>query len=273
MLSTADYKTLTGIAVEEKTEAQIVAQMRTKLQSQTDAAIACALLAHYLLDVRNYKVSEASKELEVTDGTVSAYAAKGQVLHLAATPTTARTVWAQVSALSLPRVREMAQTLMAKPDTQRADVLQTTTTREAIAARLGDTATPEKVDAIAEKITSAGIVLPKKVREAVASIATELEIPLPKQERAGAAGASVDRAADKVPTPAEALAMLERFEQDREQGSDAETPFAVSDAEAGDLVAVALVAARVLRQANRTAEVIEAAALIEETLGMMTVEA
>ena len=120
MLVTADYKALTGIAVEEKSEAQILSQMRTKLQSATDAAIACALLAHYLVDVRNYKVSEAAKELEVTDGTVSAYAAKGQVLHLAATTNTARTVWAQVSALSLPRVREMAQSLMAKPDTARA---------------------------------------------------------------------------------------------------------------------------------------------------------
>lgn len=270
MLVTADYKALTGIAVEEKSEAQILSQMRTKLQSATDAAIACALLAHYLVDVRNYKVSEAAKELEVTDGTVSAYAAKGQVLHLAATTNTARTVWAQVSALSLPRVREMAQSLMAKPDTARAAILQNTTTNEAIAARLGDTATPEKVEAIAEKVNAAGIVLPKKVREAVASIASELNIPLPKQERKESAGNTADRKPEQVPTPEQALTMLERFERDREDGSDSETPFAVTDKEAGALVALAVVAARILRQANRTEEVIEALALVSETADMMT---
>ena len=273
MLNHADYKTLTGIEVEAKTEAQIIAQMRNKMQSQTDAAIACALLAHYLLDVRNYKVSEAAKELEVTDGTVSAYAAKGQVLHLAATTTTARTIWAQVSALSLPRVREMAQTLMAKPEANRADVLQTATTREAIATRLGDHATPEKVDAIAKQITDAGIVLPKKVRDAVASVATELGIELPKQTREGSPAAAADRKSDTVPTPAAALDMLEKFEQDRTQGSDAENPFSITDEEAGTLLAVATVAARILRQGDRVAEIIEALANVEMTLEKMTASA
>ena len=270
MLQSADYKVLTGIQIEGSTEAQILAQMRKKIGAETDAAIATALLAHYLLDVRAYQVNEAAKELDTTSGTVSKYAARGHVLHLAATPTTARTVWAQVSAMSLPDARSMAETLTAKPDEARADHLRNTITRAAVSKRLGTNSTPEKVDAIAQRIEAAGIVLPTKVRDAIPSIATELEIALPEPTRSGSTDSANDAKAAKVPTPADALAMLEKFEQDREQGSDAEAPFAVTEAEAGDLVAVALVAARILRQAGQFEQVLEVSALVSDTLEMMT---
>lgn len=270
MLHTDDYKTLTGLAIEGSTDGQILAHMRKKLGAETDAAIATALLAHYLLDVRNYKVNEAAQELDEQPGTISKYAARGHVLHLAATPTTARTVWAQVSSMSLPDARAMAQTLIATPDTQRADKMTNQVTRAAVAKRLGEEATPEKVEAIAEKITDSGTVHPRKIAQAIPAVAEALEISLPEPTRPGATDSANDGKAAKVPTPAEALSMLEKFEQDREQGSDDETPFQVTDEEAGTLVAVATVAARILRQAQRVGEVVEVAALAAETAEMVT---
>lgn len=270
MLHTDDYKTLTGLQIEASTEGQIIAQMRKKLGTQTDAAIATALLAHYLLDVRNYKVAEAAQELDEQSGTISKYAARGHVLHLAATTTTARTVWAQVSSMSLPDARAMAQTLIATPDTARADKMTAQVTRSAVAKRLGEEATPEKVEAIAERITEAGTVHPRKIAQAIPAVAESLEISLPEPSRPGSTDSANDGKAAKVPTPAEALSMLERFEADREQGSDADAPFQVTDEEAGTLVAVATVAARILRQAQRVGEVVEVAALTAETAEMVT---
>ena len=269
MLSTTDYKALTGLTIEGSTEAQIIAHMRKKIGVETDAAIATALLAHYLLDVRAYKVNEAAAELDTTSGTVSKYAARGHVLHLAATPTTARTVWAQVCSMSLPDARAMAETLTAKGDDDRAAHLARSLTRAAVGKRLGDNATPEKADAIAERIEGAGIVLPNKITAAIPSIATELEIALPEPKRSGSTDGANDRKSEQVPTPQAALSILERFERDREQGSD-DQPFQVTDEEAGALQAAAAVAVRILRQAGRVAEIIEAQAFTADSLDKMT---
>ena len=270
MLEYAQYKALTGYAVEEKTEAQLIEAIGKKITQETSAAIATALLSFYLIEVRNYKVTEAAQALEVTEGYLSLAAARGHVLHLAATETTAHTVWAQIRALTAKETREMGAALVAKGSSQAPTHLRDVVTRSEVAKRLGDNATPEKRDAIAAQITEAGAVTPKAIRKAIPAVAESLGIELPKQERSGSTDGANDRKAATVPTPAMALSMLEKFEQDRTQGSDDETPFTVSESEAGDLVAVALVAARILRQAGQVAQIVEVAALVEETLGLVT---
>lgn len=270
MLKFDDYKTLTGYEVEKKSERELLAAIGTKMKQETSAAIATALLSHYLIDVRNYKVSEAAEALEVTAGYMSLAATRGQVLHLAATDTTAHTVWAQVRALSAKETQDMAATLTAKKDTERGEVLREEVTRKEISRRLGDESTPEKVDTIAQVIADAGHVTPKAIRKAIPSVATENGITLPEPTRPGATNNANDSKAAKVPTPAEALSMLEKFEQDREDGSDALAPFALDDKEAGDLVALAGVAARILRRAQRVEQVVEVAAITADTVEMMT---
>ncbi len=270
MLSTENYKALTGLALDSATDAQIIAQMGKKLRAETSAAIATALLAHHLLDVRNYSVKEAAAALDVDAGYLSAAAARGHVLHLAATDTTAATVWAQVRAMSLPDTRAMAQTLIAKGADDRADHLRDSVTKTEVAKRLGEHATPEKVEEIAQRITDAGSVTPKTIRAAIPAVAESLGVELPKQTRGGTPDNVTKNAAEKVPTFGDALSMIERANLDRIEGSDEDAPYTLTDEEAGALVAVIASAAGSLVRAGRVAEVIEVASTTAMAAEMVT---
>lgn len=260
MLTTENYKTLTGLALDTATDAQIVAQIGKKLRAETSAAIATALLAHHLLDVRSYSVKEAAQALDVDPGYLSAAAARGHVVHLAATDTTAATVWAQVRSMSLPDTRSMAQALIAQAAEKRGDHLRDSVTRAEVAKRLGDNATPEKVDEIAQRITDAGSVTPKTIRAAIPAVAESVGVSLPKQNRSGTPDQVTVDKASKVPTFTEALSMFERANLDRMEGSDDEAPYALTDEEAGAVVALIAQGFGALMRAGRVAEIIDATA-------------
>lgn len=271
MLEYADYKTLTGYAVEDKTEAQLVEAIGRKINQETTAAIATALLAYYLIEVRNYKVAEAADALDVTSGYMSLAASRGRVLHLASTPTTAHTVWAQVRALSAKETQDMCATLTAKTDGQRAEHLRDHVTRQEVAKRLGDNATPEKVDAIAEAITSAGTVTPKAIRKAIPAVAEAHEVALPEpSKRSGSTDNANNEKAAKAPSLAEALSQVERWNLDRTEGSDEERPYAMTEDERGTALAIIGAVFGILARAGEVEAIIEGNATAATALDMVT---
>jgi hypothetical protein len=113
-----------------------------------------------------------------------------------------------------------------------------------------------------------GAVTPAQIRKQVADVATALGIKLPKVTREPKTG---DQTADKVPTTSSALATLEKFEADREEGSEgSDVVFALTDEETADLVKSAQTIIRTLRQANRFEAIAEVGIFLEESVELAT---
>lgn len=246
---------LVGFAVAEKTETQLIAEVIKRQSKMTDNASQIAVIAYVLIEHRGFKTTEAAKELDYSVSTISAYSNKGKALVTAKITETVpiRTAWAQLGALAAERVTSLCSDMVgAENPAQMIEIASMTTI---IAGRLGDLATPEKIEAIRENLVEQGIVLPARVRAAVAVTAKSLEITLPAPTKRESN--TDEKKAETAPTTPRALTALVEFEQDRMEGSDEETPFDLSPAEVADLVKIAITAIRQLNRAGKIEAVIE----------------
>lgn len=253
---------LAGVDIYKKTPAQIMALMVKKNDQATTAVIQLCVMAYVLIIENSYKVKEAADNLEMGESAIRAYSEKGRVLALAADPTNSEKMFKQLGAFSMDELRTLAADLLTEEN--RADYVQYRSVRAGAAARLGDLGTPETIDLLTSSLIELGAVTPVQIRKQVADVATALGIKLPKVTRTPQ---TKDQTADKVPTTASALATLEKFEADREEGSEgAAVEFALTDEETANLVKSAQTIIRTLRQANRFEAIAEVGIFLDESI-------
>jgi uncharacterized phosphosugar-binding protein len=182
-------------------------------------------LAEFLIKTRNYSVGDAGKHLGFTPSYVSALANKGQILRLTATESNLATVWAQITKLTGKALSEHSARVAAADEDKRPALVTRQAQVGAISTRLADNLTPELVDKFVEKMEANGFITPAQVSANMQETANALGVTLPKNERAGTAINTVENSANKVPTTKDALATLTKWEDDRVNGSDDQTPF------------------------------------------------
>lgn len=254
---------LTGVDVSTKTPAQILALMVKKSELATSATIQLCVLGYVLIIENSYKVKEACDRLDLGESTVRAYSEKGRILAMAADATNADKMYAQLGALDMDTIRKMSADLLNSKD--RAGHVQKVSVRTQVAKRLGKNATPEAIDALTDALIELGAVTPNQIRKQIADVATAMQVTLPPVTRETN---STEEAAAKVPTAAGALATLEKFEQDREQGSEG-LGFAITEEEATALIEAAKTAIRTLRRAGRHGAIAEIGMFLDESVEMI----
>ena len=262
-MSTAIINELAGFDVSTKSPEQILAVMVKKQTAATANTIALCVLAYVLIMENNYKISECADRLEVSENTVRTYSEKGRILAMSANKANAERMYHQLSPLTTDELRLLSADLITAENP--AETVENASIRKQVTRRLGDNAKPEAVDKLTEGLKKVGAVQPRQITKQVADIATALEIKLPEVKRNTN---TPSNASDKTPTTRDALATLESFEKDREQGSEG-TEFAVSDKEAADLLKIAQVAARVLRRSGQFEQLAELGVFIEESVEMV----
>jgi hypothetical protein len=260
--TTANVVALAGVDIYKKTPAQIMALMVKKNDQATTAVIQLCVMAYVLIIENSYKVKEAADNLEMTEATVRGYSEKGRVLALAANATNSEKMFKQLGAFSMDELRTLSADILNEEN--RAEYVQYRSVRAGAASRLGDSGTPETIDILTSALIELGAVTPAQIRKQVADVATALGIKLPAVTRTPKPG---DKPEEKVAKTSAALATLEKFEADREEGSEgADVGFALTDEETADLVKSAQTIIRTLRQANRFEAIAEVGIFLDESI-------
>ena len=265
MFTDEQYKKMTGVSRNATAETLQTALTR-KVQATAAAEMATALLVRTLVDEHAWKISESAPSVGLSPSQASRAGARGRILYITGYET-APIVWSHLQAIPTKDYASLYDTLnaMGNEDDRVAYVVNLGT-RNAVAQRLGDNATPERVADLTDAIHADGHRTPVAIRAAIPSTAKRLEIPLPVATRDNAAGNKVDGKAASTPTAAAPLAAVEAFTADRVAGSDDDTPFALTDAEALALSAAAVKAVGALIRASRYADAAAVALEIESML-------
>jgi hypothetical protein len=265
-INTAVLSDLAGFSIEDKTPEQILAAMVKKSKQVTEHSISLSAMAYVLIIDRSYSLKETADKLEMSNTAVSMYAKRGRVLAMSADKVTALKIWNQIVVLTDKELDELGAQLVTTQEP--AEMVQNVTMRKLVTSRLGTNTSPEAVDKLMKGLTESGNTQPKAVRSALPDMATALGIPLPKVTREPQ---TQDQNANKVPTTSGALATLQKFEADREEGSEgADVEFALTDEETADLVKSAQTIIRTLRQANRFEAIAEVGIFLEESIELAT---
>lgn len=262
MFTEEQFKKVTGVSRNASAETLENALTR-KVAATAAAEIATALLVRMLVDEHQWKISESAPKVGLSASAAGKAGARGRILYSTGYDSAA-VVWAHLQAIPSKDYAALFDTVnaMANEDDRTAYVVNLGT-RNAVAQRLGDNATPERVTALTDAIQQDGHRTPVAIRASIPSTAKRLEIPLPVVTRDNAAGNKVDSKPTSTPTAAAPLAAVEAFTEDRAAGSDDENPFALTDAEALALSAAAVKAVGALMRAGRYAEVAAVALEIE----------
>lgn len=241
MWNQAEFKKATGAdltANAEQLEAAFIKLTKRSAHTETGRA----LLARRLME-HNWTGSDAAQAMGISKSTVSRLAARGRILWLCG-PGETELVWMAIEAIGygdpLVALADVLEAMSPSDLAARRAVVLRTSHYNVVAKRLGNKTTPEKVNAIVDRIQANGHQSPLAVAAAIPATATALEIELPKAKRQTKAA---DKSAEKVPTTADALATLEAVQADRLASGEAE---AYRDDEVAELKAIIARAARML---------------------------
>lgn len=251
MWNEAEFKKATGV-VPTATPEEMAKALTAALKKEADAGIGQALLAFKLKDL-GWKSTEAQTAYGFGATAYTVAAQRGAIMWTCG-PKEAHRTWLHAVALGTSDgiLTDTYNTLLGLQEVQddkgntisAEDVRRTALTvygrRRLIAARLGENATTERVDAISADMAAEGIDMPKSIRDAIAPMAKKHEIPLPVNKRDTKAG---DKKAEATPTTAAAKALLEAVQADRLAGEQEE---AYRPDEVADLLAILARAARML---------------------------
>lgn len=251
MWNEVEFKKATGVAPTATPE-ELANALTRALKKEADAGIGQALLAFKLKDL-GWKSTEAQTAYGFGATAYTVAAQRGAIMWTCG-PKEAHRTWLHAIALGtsdgiLVDTYNTLLTLQEMTDDEgntisAEDVRRTALTiagrRRIIAARLGDNATTERVDALSAAMAAEGIDMPKSIRDAIAPLAKKHEIPLPVNKRDTKAG---DKKAEATPTTAAAKAILEAVQADRLAGEQEE---AYRPDEVADLLAIIGRAARML---------------------------
>lgn len=251
MWNEAEFKKATGVTPNATPE-EMAKALTAALKKEADAGIGQALLAFKLKDL-GWKSTEAQTAYGFGASAYTVAAQRGAILW-ACGPKEAHRTWLHAVALGtsdgilveayntllgLQEMKDEEGKTISAEDVRRA-ALTVYGRRRLIAARLGENATTERVDALSAAMAAEGIDMPKSIRDAVAPMAKKHEIPLPANKRDTKAG---DKKAEATPTTAAAKAILEAVQADRANSGE---PEAYRPDEVADLQAIMARAARML---------------------------
>lgn len=251
MWNEAEFKKATGVTPNATPE-EMAKALTAALKKAADAGIGQALLAFKLKDL-GWKSTEAQQAYGFNSTSYAVAAQRGAILW-ACGPKEAHRTWLHAVALgtsdgiltdtynALLGIQEATDEegkKVSAEENRRAHMTRSGR-RRLIAARLGEKATNERVDAMDAAMDAEKIDMPRSIRDAIPAMAKRLEIPLPEVKRQTKAA---DKQADATPTTAAAKAMLEAVQVDR---LAADAPEAYRPEEVADLQAIMARAARML---------------------------
>lgn len=196
--NSTEYKRYTTVSL-DATEEQQAAALVKLAHSEVKSAIGRALLARDL-HAKGWKVSESAQAMGISGQTVSRDAARGEILWQCG-PDNVESVWLWLKTVpNGDQITALMDAVTAAPEDRRASLVRETGTRAKVAKRLGDKATPERIDIVTHALMTDGQNLPAQVERAIPGVCKRLEIPLPAPAKRGqSASNSADRKAD-VPT-------------------------------------------------------------------------
>lgn len=250
MWNANEFKKATGVAPTATPE-EMADALTKALRKEADAGIGQALLAFKLKEL-SWKSTEAQVAYGFGASVYATAAQRGAILWACGAVEVHRT-WLHVVALGtadsiLVDTYNALLSIQATTDDEGQEIsaeenrrqhITRSGRRRLIAARLGDNATVERVDALDADMEANGIDMPKSIRDAIAPLAKKHEVPLPANKRQS--GAADKKAA--APTVAAAKAILEAVQADRIAADQAE---AYRDDEVTDLTAIMARVARML---------------------------
>lgn len=195
------------------------------------SGIASAVIVHFLAEVRGHTLGEIAKNTGLTPDACTKYHRRGAILSLlAGAPggqSALETAWSQLAGIGSKALMELAGTLTSAPVAKRPALVMDASVRPVVSARLGESATPERIDAIMSGLADDGIVTGKAAKDRVAAVAERLDIALPKVVR--------EARESEAPSFVAWLNSGPKAVADFWRGVDAEHPAALTDADATTL--------------------------------------
>lgn len=196
--NSTEYKKYTTVSLDATADQQGAAFVALTAKALT-TEIGRALLARDL-HAKAWTISESAQAMGISGQTVSRDATKGEIIWHCG-PRNVENAWQWLKKVSYGDAStSLMNAVIAAPEDQRANLVRETGTRAMIAKRLGDNATPERVDIVAHAMMTDGQNLPAQVERAIPGVCKRLDIPLPAPVKRGqSASNSADKKAD-VPT-------------------------------------------------------------------------
>lgn len=241
-------------------EEQLTAAYVKAVNKGDQAAIGGALIAHFL-ERRGFTFDEAAKRTERSASSLKRDAARATVL-MELPESDAITAWSHLSGMKDTDARALGESLALHVEADRLGVFIEYAATQVVEARCAEWDEETKANAVAH-IVSRGIATAKRMKDALFGFAEHYGLTLPEVKRKP----NPEEGAT-TPTAARVATAAALFQKDREQGSEGET-FALSDAEAADLVRAVETSIRTLRMAGRVEDLDTIAGFLAESVALL----
>lgn len=180
--STTYSETLAALASNDDTA--LVEIIKTQETIKTDANLTQAYAVRILVDERGWKAADVAKSTDLAASSIGRYLAKGRLLHQL--PIEAhRLAWVQSSTRGVndETLENWTTALQGQETEARAAYLTSLSARRVVAERLGDSAKPETIDALASKVIEQRAFTPAAMSAALPGVALAAGINLPTTKR------------------------------------------------------------------------------------------
>lgn len=234
MINAEDFRTLTGVDM-NSTADKLEQTLAKKVKAEAASQIAIAVIVRTLVAEHSWNVGSAAASVGLSAGQASTAGARGRVLYETGAAS-AHIVWQTLKTVSGKNLTALAETLqgMATEDERTAYVIRFGL-RQVASTRLGDNATPEKVEDLTDTMLADGHRTPVAARGAVDGTATRLGIELPKKQQEESRDGSASKAADdkaNIPTFDQALVTAIKAVERVVEGTSDEYPLTLTAGQA-----------------------------------------
>lgn len=223
------FKKATGVDLDADTPTMLKG-LANKVKATTQSQIATALIVRTLIVEHSFNVTESAEAHGLSVTAASLAGKRGQVMWETG-PDSILPVWNALQVIPSKALTALVETLqgMTTPADRVAYVVRLGVST-AVSVRLGENATPKRIDDMTNTLMSEGHRSPVAAKKAAAGIAKRLNIPLPVAKRPGTASGKADSKADIPTFDATGIAFLEAIRKAVE-GADEDNPVMLTAAQ------------------------------------------